>query len=65
MFLIFTSALIFGLVLYKLGTYSVIISIFVAGVKIALVITGIALLGFLYKEFKKSAKNIEHAEASE
>jgi hypothetical protein len=56
MFLIFTSALIFGLVLYKLGTYSVIVSLFVMGIKFALVIAGIAIMVFLYKKYKGSLK---------
>ncbi len=56
MFLIFTSALIFGLVLYKLGTYSVIVSLFVTGIKFALVIAGITVLVFLYRKYKGSPK---------
>ena len=52
MFLMFLGALIVGFVLFKLGVYSAIVSIFVIAFKAGLVIVGIAIAVYLYREFK-------------
>ena len=52
MFLLFLSALVFGGVLFKLGVYSTIITIFNAAFKILMIGAGLALVIFLYRKFK-------------
>ena len=54
MFLIFLSALIFSALTYKLGVYSVIVSLFINGSKLLLLMAMVGLGVFLYRRFRYS-----------
>ena len=52
MFLMLLSATMIGVVLFKLGVYSALVTMFSAVFKVALIILGITLIVYLYRKLK-------------
>ena len=64
MFLMFLSALILGVALFKLGVYSALVSIFAALFKVTLIVSGVVIAVYLYRRFGAKKANPAPAERS-